>query len=174
MIEVFNYFLGRIIEFKIFPFAPLEINFIINLSWVVFKSLFKSFSDYRVTKEEGQEQTSGFFIFAEIQITTFLLSFLTTFAVFLSLDFWLAILDISKSGFIWWLPSVISIVLAEASGATSKLFPEKKERLEFFENPEIKKTLKKTSHLSVYFFLVFFCLTVFWLIMVLKHIIKLF
>lgn len=167
MIEIFHNYLNRLIEFKIYPFAPLEINFLINLGWLVLKSLFKSFSDYRVTKERNQEGMGGLFIFAEMKIAVFLLSFLTTFAIFLSLDFWFEILEVSENELIWWLPSAVAISLAEISGLITKILPEKEEELGSIEGSEVKKI----NQLSVYFILVFLSLMVFWLIMALNYII---
>lgn len=175
MEEIFNQYLNRLIEFKIYPFAPLEINFLINLGWVLLRSLFKGFSDYRVTRDGDQEGVGGLFLFAEMKIAIFLFSFLAMFAISLSLDFWFSILGISKDTFIWWLPSAVAISLAEISGLITKILPEKEEELEeelvegeegeLPEGPEVEKT----SQLSVYFFLIFLLLLVFWLVMTLKY-----
>lgn len=166
MEEIFNQYLNRLAEFKIYPFAPLEINFLINFGWVLLRSLFKGFSDYRVTRDERQEGTGGLFLFAEMKIAVFLFSFLATFAISLSLDFWFSILDISQNTFIWWLPSTVAILLAETSGLITKILPKKEEETELIEESE----LEKISQLSVYFLLAFLSLITFWLIMVLKYV----
>ena len=166
MEEIFNQYLNRLIKFRIYPFAPLEINFLIDCGWVVIRSLFKGFFDYRVTREGRQGGGSGFFLFAEMRIAIFIFSFLVTFSISLSLDFWFTLMGISKNKFIWWLPSTIAISLAETSGLITRILPEKEEEGELLETVEIRKI----SHLSVYFSLVFLSLVIFWLIMGLKYV----
>lgn len=183
MPDILRQYLNILIELKIYPFAPLEVNFIINFFWLVLKGLFKSTSDYR----EAKKITSFF----QVRILNFLFSFLIMFLFYLSLEFWITTLEIKKPLWVMLLPSLLSIVLAEASVLIVRLFcflTNKKEGravevageeaglvkpaaqvLEETASEEEKEVSYKTQELSLYFALSFLLLLGFWIYMVLTY-----
>lgn len=144
MIEIFKQYLDSLINLKIYPFSSLEVNFIINFIWVFLKNLFKTNSDYRYGKEQS--------VFVQSKLLIFMFSFLIMFLISISLDFWSIYLDLETKYILWWLPSVLAIILAEFAGILAKI-------------------LKKDSvgeEEFIYFLTSFLSLSVFWLIMVFK------
>ncbi len=173
MQELLQEYLNLLIELKIYPFAPLEVNFVINFVWIVFRSFFKVTSDYR--------QKAGSIL--EFKILTFLFSFLIMFLFYLSLDFWTTILKITST-WLMLVPSVLSIFLAEVAGLLAKIFAliGKKEEPEAelapasiavmqgagLEESE-EQMIKKTRELSFYVAISFILLALFWGYMVLTY-----
>jgi hypothetical protein len=176
MSDILRQYLNILIELKIYPFAPLEINFIINFFWIVLKGLFKSTSDYR----EAKKLTSFF----QVKVLTFLFSFLIMFLFYLSLEFWATTLEFEKSLWIMFLPSVLSIALAEISSLAVKIFGFKKtkEAVEVnsvgmvesaeesvLEAEEDRTVSYKTKELSLYAIMSFLLLLGFWAYMIANY-----
>jgi hypothetical protein len=142
-------YLNILIELKIYPFAPLEINFIINLFWMLVRGFFKSKSEYRYS-----QGLSGFFQFKMIN---FMLSFLVMFLIFISLEFWLTFTDFNY-GLLVLTPALASIILQEFSILLTALFYKEDENLSFEE----KQIIKSEKELSTYFAVSFLILAGFW------------
>lgn len=139
----------------LYPFTPLEVNFAINFSWVVLSSIFRSSSDYRFS-----------FSFLSFRLIIFLFSFIATFAIYLTSLFWLDFYEVTVGNILWWMPSMISIFLAEFSHFTVK-FAKKKEEEEGTIAEEMME--KSSKELPVYFLILFFIILGIWLVMILKN-----
>lgn len=164
MEEIFTQYLDRLIELKIYPFIPLEVNFMINLCWVILRSAFRAVSDYRVSKLEiDKSPTINIFTFLEFKILVFILSFLVMFMLALSLDFWFTYLELKPTHILWWLPSVAAIILAETSNLLAGIF-----RGKGVEEEEEIGFEKSRQGLSIYFIISSLFLVFFWAFMIFK------
>lgn len=132
---------------QIYPFAPLGVNFTIQLLWVVIRSFSKVRSDYQAAQEAKAEGGAG--IFVGTQVILYLFSFIITLAIFLSLDFLFKTREISGLKYMWWLPSAASIGLVETSKFFAKIFKGKSESVAE-EETELEG---KTRQLSFFFWI---------------------
>ena len=130
---------------QIYPFAPLGVNFTIQLLWVVIRNFSKVRSDYRTAQEAKAEGGAG--IFVGTQMVLYLFSFIITLIIFLSLDFLFKTREIASLKYMWWLPSTASIGLMEISKLLAKIFEGESES-EVEEETELEG---KTRQLSYFF-----------------------
>lgn len=178
MNEIINLYLERLIELSIYPFAPLEVNFIINFVWVVFRSIFKASADFRYrTLESDESEETNILPFIQLQLVFFLFSFLVVFMIVLSMEFWFTYFEVDTSHILWWLPSLIAICLAEFSGYISAFVKSddgSKEAIDIdgfgeTEAVEMIGLKEKRKTLGIYFILSFLGLAGYWGYMLFKH-----
>jgi len=91
--------------------APLAINFGINFIWFILKNVFKTSSQYRAAKEA--EEAGGTGTFLSIEAIFYLFSFLVTFFILVSINFYTDLNDIPPTTYVLWLPSIASITIGE-------------------------------------------------------------
>lgn len=149
------------------PFGALEVNFIINLAWVIVHSFFRSTGDYRL-RQSAEKTTRVPLTFLSYQVILFLFSFVATLAIFLSFIFWFALSERGGS-LLWWLPSVTSILLAESSHLLSLAFKKQKKPDEEKETVGEQLYEASSQQLPLYFALLFLGLGIFWLVMIFKN-----
>lgn len=149
----------------LYPFTPLEVNFAINLGWVILSSLIRASGDYRL-KQKEEEDSQAPFIFLSFKLILFLFSFVAMVAIFLSFSFWLDFYEIQIGHLLWWTPSVASIFLAEFSHLAASLVRKKAEGIATVGEEMVEKSSKE---LPIYFLSLFFSLGIFWLILILKN-----
>lgn len=148
-------FVQELTRRNIYPFAPLGVNFTINLVWLIIKEFIKSNQDWKTAQSAREEGGTG--VHLSVQIIFYLFSFFVTFAVFLSLDFLFRVNEnMSGQDIMWWLPSVASIVLDRIAKIFERLF---KRTSEGIEESELDK---KVRHFSFYFWITAFSLGCLW------------
>jgi len=160
MKEIFSQYLDLLIQLKIYPFAPLEVNFVINFFWVLLKNIFKTSSDYRL----GEEVVT----FVEFKVLTFIFSFLLMFMFYLSFDFWSTWLDLN-SNYLLFLPSLAAIVLAEISSLIVKFSHNKNQEIDLNSSLQEEKLNKEKNELSVYALISIVLLLGFWGYMIVNY-----
>lgn len=140
---------------NIYPFAPLGVNFAINLVWGVVKNYLKASRDYRLAQGFGETpESKNTNVFLIVNLILYLFSFFTTFIIFLSLDFLLKIKAVEYLRFMWWLPSVITIVLAEIAKLISIITRDSE-----VNNPGLEGKMKQFGY---FFWTVISSLAIFW------------
>lgn len=160
--EFFQLGLEGFFQGKDFPFAPLLVNFSIQFFWVLSRSLFKATGDY-VTAREAKS-VGGVGIFIGNQIIIYLFSFLVTFAIFLSFEFLYSFHRIAGWKITWWMPSFVSIILAEISKVSANWFKKREEAsLEEGALAVESELEEKSRQLKFYFFLSTVILACLWL-----------
>lgn len=145
--------------------SPLEVNFIINLGWVVLSSILRSSSDYRLRQSEGNIIQTPF-TFLSFKLILFLFSFIATFSIFISFSFWFDFYEVKSSSLLWWTPSAASIFLAEFSHLAASLLKGKEEEELTMGEKIIERGRKE---LPIYFMTLFLGLTIFCLAMILSN-----
>lgn len=173
MEDILSQYLNRLVELRIFPFAPLEVNFIISFCWVLLRGSLKAASDYRISKlEAGETAAANISTFIGFKILVFILTFLVMFVISISLNFWLTYLEWESSHISWWLPSVTAISLAEFSALLARVWKKggvKREGEEEGEEEEEETEFERSGRtLNIYFILSFLVLALFWGFMIFK------
>lgn len=134
--------------------APLAVNFTINFFWLIIKNLFKTSTQYQTAREA--EAAGGTSAFLSIETIFFLFSFLATFFILVSINFYLDLNDRPQTHYSLWLPSVAAITLGEIA----KIFSG-------FKKDEMESTLdKRQRQLSWYFILTMILLSLLWIYMI--------
>jgi len=133
--------------------APLAVNFTINFLWLIFKNIFKVTTQYQAAREAREEGGTGAFL--GIETVLFLFSFLVTFFILISVNFYLEINDIPQAHFSLWVPSVTSIILGEIA----RIFTG-------FRRAGETGLDERQRQFSWYFFLTIFALFIFWAYMI--------
>ena len=163
LVDIFTNLVERLSQRKIYPFAPLGVNFTINLLWVVIRNFLKTRQDYRITQEITQDTSEGATgIFITVQVILYLFSFLVVFGVFLSLDFLFKVKDIEGLQYMWWLPSVVSIGLSEIAKVLEWVFKKGGTLLAEEKAEEETDLEKKIHHFSFYFWTTITALGAIW------------
>lgn len=120
--------------------APLAINFTITFLWMILKNIFRTSSKYE----------------AAIETIFHLFSFLVTFFILLSINFYLDLNELPQASYSLWLPSAASISLGEIARMFTSLRKVKEET----------SLDRKQRQLSWYFILTIIILSFFWVYMV--------
>lgn len=144
---------------NIYPFAPLGVNFAIGLGWFLARKIFKASKDYQTAQQAEEEGGTG--VFLSVEVILYLFSFLVTLAVFLTLDFWFKVKDVGQFQYMWWLPSAVTIGLAEIAKGLEILTQKKPAEGELTrEETELEK---RTQHFTYYFWITVLTLGGFWI-----------